>query len=528
MKFIFILFLTAVTPVLFAQNFADNKELPFAVEVEEVKNISLPGIHSGAFAQYDAWWILIGGRINGLHGFFAATAFPEDQANTAIWLLNPLTGETKSYPVSSLSVPYKSQLTSTNPQYVQHGKYLYITGGYGKDMQTNKFVTFPIFSAIDLSVLIQKILSNQNPSIAIDQIVDENMRVCGGEMERLGDYYYLIGGHNFSGLYTEDRLPTFTQVYSNEMKKFRILHASNQVTIDGLEITRDETHLHRRDFNLGPIVHSGGKPGLGIYGGVFKPEADVPYTYPLYLFDHNGIKPDSRFEQSFSQYTCPVIPLYNAIDGSMYTIFFAGLSDHFVDAANNVKYDGRVPFIKDVTAIRRKSDGTTVQYILPFKFDAYLGTNMVFVPNENVSQYENAVIKLEDIRSKTFVGYLYGGIKADIPNITPSRANSRLFKVFITRPTATTAKHDQNHLAERIRLFPNPSTVDEVILIEADTPLKEIYIYDALGKKVYGQTFINETTLSHSISFAHKSTGIYYLSIHEKTGMIIKKISRIN
>ena len=99
MKYFYILCFATLTPVLFAQTFADTKELPFAVEVEEVKNIALPGIHSGAFAKYDVWWILIGGRINGLHGFFAATAFPEDQANTTIWLLNPITGESKSYPV---------------------------------------------------------------------------------------------------------------------------------------------------------------------------------------------------------------------------------------------------------------------------------------------------------------------------------------------------------------------------------------------------------------------------------------------
>lgn len=527
MKYFYILFYATLTPVLFAQTFADTKELPFAVEVEEVKNIALPGIHSGAFAKYDNWWILIGGRINGLHGFFAATAFPEDQANSTIWLLNPITGESKSYPVSSLTVPYKSQLTSTNPQYVQHGKYLYITGGYGKEVQSNKFVTFPVLSAIDLSVLVNKVVSNQNPSEAITQLVDENMRVCGGEMERLGDYYYLIGGHNFSGLYTEDRLPTFTQVYSNEMKKFRILHTGNLVSIDAIEITRDETHLHRRDFNMGPIIHSGGKQGLGIYGGVFKPEADVPYTYPMYIIDNTGIKADTRFEQSFSQYTCPVIPLYNAVDGSMYTIFFAGLSAYFVDASNKVKYDARVPFIKEVTAIRRKNDGTTIQYILPFKFDAFLGTNMVYVPSENVSQYENEVIKLADIRGKTFVGYLYGGIKADIPNITPSRANTRLFKVYITLPTVTTAKHDQKHMAERIRLFPNPSTVEEVLFIEADTPFEEINVYDALGRKVYRQIFANESTSSHAISFKNNSAGIYYLSLHDKKGTTIKKISRI-
>lgn len=104
-------------------------------------------------------------------------------------------GSPKKFAVDQLPVQYKDALTSTSPQSTQDGKYLYITGGYGKDKQLNKFVTYATLTVVDLSVLVNKIVTNANPSEAFLQITNESIRVCGGEMEKLGDYFYLTGGH---------------------------------------------------------------------------------------------------------------------------------------------------------------------------------------------------------------------------------------------------------------------------------------------------------------------------------------------
>lgn len=398
-----------------------------------------------------------------------------------------MTGETKYFEVNQLTVPFKDQLTATNPQYIQSGKYLFIAGGYGKEKATNKFVTFPILTAVDLDLLTQKMISNNNPSEAFIQLQDENMRVCGGELEKMGDYFYLVGGHNFGGLYTEDRLPTFTQVYNNEIKKFKINIDRNQLFVTEMQKTKDEFQLHRRDFSMAPIMLPSGKEGLGIYGGVFRKDQDLPYYNPIYIEENKLYSVDLEFEQTFSHYTCPVVPIYDLQDNSMYSVFFAGLSANYIDGSGKVSYDARVPFVKDITALKKKSNGKTEQFVLPVKFDTFLGTNMIYVPSENAPMYANEVLKLRDINSKVFIGYLYGGIKADIPNLTPSRANNRIFKLFLKpqKTGVTTSVIPTTIKKPWVKIYPNPMNNNDELTIESDELIQKIEIVDLLGRTVF-------------------------------------------
>ncbi|MBL7806962.1 MAG: hypothetical protein JNN28_04065 [Saprospiraceae bacterium] len=447
-----------LSTISLAQNpvLGNPAELPFSMQMEEVTQDELPGLHSSAFAHWEEWWIFIGGRVGGLHGFFPFTAFPENEANAQIWLINPETGDMHSFGVDALLIPFVDPLKATNPQYAQDGEWFFMAGGYGKEASTGDFITFPMLTAVHLPTLVSIMVNNGNPSAAFRQIQSENMRVCGGEMDKMGDYFYLVGGHDFSGKYTQTPSASFTQEYTYEIRKFRINLQGTGLSITDYTVHHDEANLRRRDFTLAPVIRPDGSQALCLYGGVFRPDVDLPYYNPVYIDENQIFMMDAGYEQVFSQYTCPAVPLFDSTDGSMYTMLFAGLSTHYFDqGSQTVKYDERVPFIRDISTFCRRADGSSVEYLMPQRFDALLGSNMVFVPTETAPQYGNEVFKLRQMQGKTFVGWLFGGIKADIPNITTSSASKRMFKVYITpKQSSHTLQPAGDSLF--VRVVPNP------------------------------------------------------------------------
>ncbi len=434
-----------------------------------------------AFAQWDGWWVLIGGRVGGLHGFFPFTAFPENEANASIWLIDPNTGDALNFGIDGLNVPFHDPLKATNPQYTQDGETLYLCGGYGKDAATGDFITFPVLTAIHLPQLVAAMMAHTNPSAAFRQIESEHLRVCGGEMDKLGDHFYLVGGHDFSGNYTQTPSAMFTQTYTYEIRKFNIVNTPTTLALSNYAAHRDEQNLRRRDFTLAPLIRPDGSPALCLYGGVFRPDVDLPYYNPVYIAENQVFSLDNSYEQVFSQYTCPAVPVFDSTDGSMYTIFFAGLSAHYFDQnTQTLKYDERVPFIRDISTFRRQADGTSKEYLMPQRFDELLGANMVFAPAEDAPHYANEVLKLHQMSDKTFVGWLFGGIKAEIPNLTPSSASKRMFKVFVTPKNAVGT---EEVLADSpgLRVVPNPFFSGQNIRVEGVGELRSILLYGADG-----------------------------------------------
>lgn len=516
MKYACLLLLCLCLNSAIAQTLGNPQDLPFQLSLEEVTQDELPGLHSFAFAHYEEWWIMIGGRINGLHGFFAATAFPEDKANTLLRLINPETGEMHTWAFDALNVPFKDALRATNPQYTRDGDWLYITGGYGKDQTQNKFITFPVLTAVNLPDFTTKMVQGQNPSSAFKQIELPAMRVCGGEMEKMGDYFYLVGGHDFSGLYNSNGPPQFTQAYINEIRRFKIQNTETSLSISDYSAIHDENNLHRRDFSMAPVVLPDGRYAIVLYGGVFRPDADLPFYNPIYITENEPYTVDVQYAQVFSQYTCPVVPIYDAADKSMYSIFFAGLSAYYPEN-NQAVYDERVPFIKSISTFRRSANGQSLEYVMPVTFDALLGSNMIFVPDDAAPHFDNEVLKLQDMNGPTFVGYLFGGIKADIPNITPSSASNRMFKVFIT-PTgnATAISEPENNL---LSASPNPFSSKRPVVL-AGVPAGAFFtLSNAVGQVLYADVF-DRRAIERLLLTA--PSGVYYASTLQQAIKLIK------
>jgi hypothetical protein len=511
MKYIWITLFCA-SQIMAQQPLTGNPaDLPFTLTLEEVTQDELPGFHSCAFAEWNGWWIIVGGRIGGLHGFFPITGFPENEANTSIWLINPATGDAHNFPIDVLTIPFPDQLKSTNPQFVQDGDKLFICGGYGKETASGNFITFPLLTAIQLPQLASALMNGTNPSAAIRQIQVPGLRVCGGEMDKLGAYFYLVGGHDFTGKYSDPNNGTFSQTYTNEIRKFKIQSTTTSLSISDYSVIHQEQHLHRRDFSLCPLVQPDGTFALGLYGGVFRPDAALPFYNPVYITENQPVGIDASYEQLFSQYTCPTVPLYNTSDSTMYTLFFAGLSTHYVDqSTQEIRYDERVPFIRDITTFCRKADGTSLEYVMPQKFDALLGTNMIFTLDANAPHFANEVLNLQQMTAKTFVGYLFGGIKAEIPNLTPSSASNRMFKVFVTpKPSTSTTDAYQMPLA---RVAPNPFGFETPIVLDLAESVSRAMLMDARGVRLL-ELDTDLTALNSHLS--QLRSGIYFLQLSD-------------
>jgi hypothetical protein len=521
-----LLFVLAVFQHSPAQTPAD---LPFVVELEEGTFDDWPGLHSFAFGEWQGYWVFIGGRRNGLHGFFAATGFPESEANDQLWVMHPASGDFWESEISDLPAQVRNVFKATNPQYSQRGEYLYITGGFGKDLVSGDFMTYPYLTAVNLAQLIPLVINGGDIGTAIRQLENPAFRVCGGEMHELGEYFYQAGGHDFSGIYVQTGAPTFTQTYVTEVRKFKIEDDGTNLAIADYTTSQDSVEFHRRDFTMAPVILPGETAALGWYGGVFRPGTDLPFLNPVYISAADGVQVDDSYEQLMSQYTCAVMPVFDNETGSMYSTFFGGLSLHWYDEDDELlQVDSLVPFIDDISTLAHHADGTYAEVILPVRFDDLLGTNAKWILNPEVPHYENGVIRWQDITERTLAGYVFGGIDAVIPNFTPSAASNRLFEVYITpamvddalQPTASTPV---------ISVFPNPLSGSSELQLIRSAEINRVTLTDSRGSLLFQShqlEAIEKANLQRLISLL--PAGVYFLAGFGEAGGEVVKLVKVD
>lgn len=465
-----------------------QSKLPFSIELEEVTYPKWPGLHSFAFGEWNGYWIMIAGRSNGLHGFFPFTGFPNASANDKIWVMRPDNGEVWEQNLRNFGTDLADALRVSNPQFVQFGKYLYIVGGYGQRSSDQNFITFPNLVAIDLDALLKAVVENKGDvRSAFRLLQDERMRVCGAEMHKLGDWIYLVGGHNFSGLYSKEGSEVI-QTYTSEIRRFHIQDDGGKLSIVDYS-AQTHSEYHRRDGNLAPIITADGKSALAYYGGVFQPTADLPYLNPIYI-QSNNIKIDSSYEQLMCQYTCPILPIYDSKTRNMYSVFFGGISKHYYNSSEKkLIQDEAMPFVKDIAVFSRLANGRSEEQILPFQFDELLGSNAKWITASSIPQHDNGVIKLETLNGRSLAGHIFGGIKAVIPNITPSSASNRLFKVYL-KPALSTSTPDLQNI--QFGVYPNPSSATVNLRLPSFFKPQQAILLDFQGRVLQTWTQIKE------------------------------------
>jgi len=416
----------------------------FRIQIEPFSINESPGIQSYALGKTsDGKWLVLGGRIDGLHKMRPFEAFLKKENNTSAFVIDPEGNKTWKTDLSVLPTSIFEQLQATNQEFQQRDNTLYVIGGYGYSDTKGDHTTYSNLTAIDIDGLSKAIIEGSNISSFFRQITDSNLAVTGGQLGLLNDTFYLCGGQYFEGRYNPmgpDHGPGFTQEYTNEIRTFKIEDDGVNLSINDYSAEKDPENLHRRDYNMVPQIFPDLTKGFTMFSGVFQYDANIPWLTSVDV-NENGYKVNSDFNQYLSQYHSAKVPVYNSEKNEMITIFFGGLSQYQYDNKGDLIKDDQVPFVKTISMITRHQDGSMTEKDLGIKMPIFLGAGAEFIPISNKDFFlENEIVNLNSLKQeKTLIGYIYGGIESSKENIffrnngTQSIASNQAFKVYLTK-----------------------------------------------------------------------------------------------
>ncbi|MDP4826549.1 MAG: hypothetical protein NWR73_02615, partial [Flavobacteriales bacterium] len=109
---------------------------------------NLGGLQAFAFGQSGGKWLIVGGRLDGLHRRQPFAAFDIAGNNNQLIVIDPVSQQKWTATTTSLSIALQEQLSSTNMEFHQDGEYLYIIGGYGYNVASSSRKTFDNLTAI--------------------------------------------------------------------------------------------------------------------------------------------------------------------------------------------------------------------------------------------------------------------------------------------------------------------------------------------------------------------------------------------
>jgi hypothetical protein len=516
-------YLLLTISLLFCGN-VKSQTTPFNIYIEPMNISELGGLQSYAFGQHSGKWLIIGGRLDGLHRRQPFAAFDVAGNNNQLIVIDPVSKQKWTAPIISLSVAIQEQLSSTNMEFYQEGNYLYIIGGYGYNTATATRKTFNNLTAIDVPSVINAVITGTSFSTYFRQISDPQFAVTGGHLKKINNTYYLIAGNKFDGNYNPMGNPTYTQVYTNAIRKFNLTDDGITVAITHLPTIIDATNLHRRDYNAVPQILTDGSEGVTAFSGVFQPTIDLPFLNCVNI-DSNNYAVNNSFQQYYNHYHCATLPLYSVSKNEMHNVFFGGIAQYY-DSLGVLVQDNNVPFVKTIARVTRNAIGIMAEYKLPVEMPSLLGAGAEFIPITSIPHFGNEVLKLDDLTAdSTLVGYIYGGISSTAANIfftntgTQSTASSQIFKVYVIK-NSTVGVHNINEQSIgtlKMQVFPNPNDGDFAIkfYLKESTETK-VSLYSIDGRKIeefnLKNLIVGENTYQPKIEKS-KLKGTYVLTI---------------
>ncbi len=500
---------------------------PFQIAIEPMNITDLGGLQAYAFGQDNGKWLIIGGRLDGLHRRQPFAAFDVAGLNTQITVVDPVAQQKWSAPLSSLSTGLQEQLSSTNMEFFQEGEYLYMLGGYGYSNTAGDHITYPNLSAVKVPDVINAVINGTSIDAYFRQITDNMFAVTGGYLNKINNTFYLTGGQKFIGRYNPmgpDHGPGFIQEYTNSIRRFTISDDGVDLSVTHLPTIYDAENFHRRDFNVVSQIMPSGEEGLTAFSGVFQVNANLPFLNCVNI-DVSGYTVNNGFSQYYNHYHCAHIPLYSAANNEMHTVFFGGIAQYY-ESDGELVQDDNVPFVKTIARVTRDASGIMAEYKLPVEMPAFLGAGSEFIPLENLPQYNNNVLKLDDlIADTTLVGYIYGGISSTAANIfftndgTQSSASSQIFKVYVIKnaPVGIHELNPQSTSTLHMQVYPNPNNGNFQVKFNLTKSSEvTINIQDASGRlidtTVLKDLKVGENTYSKKIGQIANG-GIFYITI---------------
>lgn len=508
---------------------------PFEIRIVPIEIPNLGGLQSFAHGQYNGKWIIIGGRLDGLHRRQPFAAFDVAGNNNQLIVIDPISKEKWSTSVSSLPISLQDQLSSTNMEFHQDGAYLYLIGGYGHSVVTGTKKTFENLTVIHVPSLIDAIIAGNPITSFFRQITDQKFAVTGGHLKKINSTFYLMGGNRFDGNYNPNGNPSYTQVYTDAIRKFTLVDDGNTLTVTHLPETIDAANLHRRDYNAVSQIFPTGNEGVTMFSGVFQQNVNLPFLNCINV-DSVSHTPNSSFQQYYNHYHCPVLPIYSLVNNQMHTVFFGGIAQYY-DSLGILVQDNNVPFVKTIARVTRTADGNMLEYKLPIEMPSLLGAGGEFIPAQNIPHYSNEVMKLDELTlDTTLIGHIYGGISSTAANVfftntgSESSASSQLFQVYLIKNKSLSNDELNVQSAGKLKLnvYPNPNNGQFMITftLQQKVPV-ELTITDINGKIIEKTSLENNQVGENTFTKKNKHLmdgGIYFITLETPTAKISQKI----
>lgn len=419
----------------------EEDPFPYTLRLAQTEIPGMPGLQSFAYATWQGKWLLVGGRKDGLHRRQPFASFDEAGQNSFIYVVDPARKKVWKRSLEKFPATIAEQFMSTNMQFCQTGNKLILAGGYGYSKSSDGHITYPALTVIKADLLIDAIVMAKPIKNMIVQISDERMAVTDGRLALSGDTLMMAGGQRFDGSYNPmgpDHGPGFSQQYSNEIRKFSIEFENDVPVIKNYSAIRDSINLHRRDYNLVPQVFENEVTGYTMYSGVFQYNQDLPFTNFVDIRSGTYFV-NNEFSQKYSHYHSAVLPVYNKLTASMYSIFLGGIAQYYPGANGKLVDDKNVPFTKTISVIKRNGTTTTELY-LPVQMHGYTGAAAEFIFSPEIKMFSDGIADAGSFKNEeVLVGYIVGGISSSANNIfwdntgRESKAINTITAVYIKR-----------------------------------------------------------------------------------------------
>lgn len=519
-------FVLLVALVVSSYGLLGAQNQPFAIAIEPVEIEGLAGIQSYAFGQADGKWLIVGGRLDGLHRRQPWAAFDVAGHNTRLFVVDPADRQVWTAGLDALPPAIAEQLSATNIAFHQQGDQLYCVGGYGYSATLGDHTTYDKLTAIDVPRVIDAVIDGEPYAPYFRQIADPDLQVTGGKLKKIYDTFYLLGGQKFLGRYNPmgpNHGPGFVQEYTNSIRRFELIDDGTTLTLVKRPAHADAVNLHRRDYNAEAQILPNGEEGITMFSGVFRPDANLPFLDAVDV-DSSGYTVQADFQQRYNHYHCPVLPIYSAQANEMHSVFFGGIAQ-FYEADGVLVQDDNVPFVKTIARVTRDAAGQLTEYKLPVEMPTLLGAGAEFIPELSNPHYANRVFKLDELpNDTTLLGHIFGGISSAALNIffindgTQSVASPTVFRVYLIKDQASATQDERSGATGfDLQVFPNPSSGEVTLTYQlAERGQVLLTVRDLAGRVLQAETFSNQPVGAHTTTLRMDRlppNGVYLLTL---------------
>ena len=519
MRLYFILLLWLFQVEIHAQSFN------YSIELDSVKIEKLGGLQSFAFGQADGKWLIIGGRLDGLHRRQPWASFNKAGHNKQLFVVDPIAKKQWAMTDTLLNPALREQLSSTNMEFYQEGEILYLIGGYGFSATKNDHITFPSIIACNVSEIIQSIIAGTPlKNEQFQQIKEEKFAVTGGQLQRMNGLYYLVGGHRFDGRYNPMNNPTFEQVYTNQVRIFELGFTDHQLKYRFVDSLYSQESMHRRDFNVLPQIDQNGIEKIIAFSGVFQEELDIPYLNAV------EIKPTSlqgipTFAQYYNHYHSASISLFDTQTKAMHNLFFGGIAN-YTDSLGSLVMDTDVPFVSTISRVSSSTNGQLAEFKMPIKMPHYLGAAAEFIPNPMLKKSANDVLLLEDFSGDSLLlGSIFGGIKSTAAAIfwintgVESSASAYIYPVYLRKSKQSVGQlNPQSVNGLQLHVYADAFQKEmNVQFMNASTGKADIILLNSNGKSILKKSIRSKKGYAYSGYFKCRK-----LKVGERYRFILK------